>query len=86
MIIKCSVEKGVVLAPKADLLVSNVSGDILIKDGVLTATGISGETRGSSTRGGELTIGLPHDNPLFHLDLPLEADLSELPAVLDHLE
>ncbi len=85
MTLKCPIEKGVVLAPKTGLLVSNVSADVLIKNSVLTATRISGKTRGSSTRGGELTIGLPHDNPLFHLDLPVEADLSELPAVLNHL-
>ncbi len=25
---------------------------------------------------------MPHDDPLFHLDLPITADLSELPEVL----
>ena len=86
MTLKCPVEKGVVFAPKADLLVSNVSGNIEIKGGVLTATHVSGKTnKGSSTQEGELTIGLPQENPLFHLDLPIEADLSELPAVLGSL-
>ncbi|MGC8493980.1 MAG: AsmA-like C-terminal domain-containing protein [Syntrophobacteraceae bacterium] len=80
--LQCSVEKGVVLAPKADLLVTNVSANLAIQGGVLSATDLSGHTRGSSTQGGELIMGLPHDNPLFHLDLPLTADLSELPAVL----
>ncbi len=80
--LQCSVEKGVVLAPKADLRVTNVSGNLAIQGGVLTATDLSGHTNGSSTQGGELIMGLPHDNPLFHLDLPLTADLSELPAVL----
>ena len=83
--VKCPSEKGVVLAPAADLLVSNVSANILIKDGVLTTTNISGQTRGSSTRDGALTLGLSHDNPVFHLDLPIETDLSELPAVLNHV-
>ena len=81
-IIKGSIEKGVVFAPKADLLVSNVSGNVLVKGGVLSATHLSGQTAGSSTSGGELRIGLPHDDPLFHLDLPITADLSELPEVL----
>ncbi|MGO9021881.1 MAG: AsmA-like C-terminal domain-containing protein [Syntrophobacteraceae bacterium] len=80
--IKGSIEKGVVFAPKADLLVSNVSGNVLVENGVLTATCISGQTAGSSTCDGELRIGLPKDNPLFHLDLPITADLSELPEVL----
>ncbi|MGC9195995.1 MAG: AsmA-like C-terminal domain-containing protein [Syntrophobacteraceae bacterium] len=82
MTTKCSVEKAVVMAPKVDLLVSNVSGDILIENGILTATRISGQTRGSSTRDGKLTVGLPHDDHLLRLELPFEADLSELPAIL----
>ncbi len=82
---KCTIEKGVVLAPKADLLVSNVSGDIQIKGGILTATHVSGQTPGSSTQGGELTVGLPHQDSFFHMVFPVEADLSELPPILTHL-
>ncbi len=85
MTTKCSIEKAVVMAPKVDLLVSNVSGDILIKNGILTATHISGQTNGSSTRDGELTVGLPHNDHSLHLDLPVKADLSELPAILDRV-
>ncbi len=80
--IKGSIEKGIVFAPKADLLVSNVSGNVLVEGGVLSGTHLSGQTAGSSTSDGELRIGLPRDNPLFHLDLPITADLSELPEVL----
>ncbi|SPJ14720.1 putative Membrane protein-like [Syntrophobacter sp. SbD2] len=80
--IEGSILKGVVFAPKADLLVSNVSGNVLVKDGILNATHVSGQTAGSSTSGGELRIGLPRDDFLFHLDLPITADLSELPDVL----
>ncbi len=77
-----SLEKGVVFAPKAELLVSNVSGDVVVEDGILSAWHLSGQSAGSSTRDAELEIGLPHDNHLFHLDLPVVADLSELPDVL----
>jgi hypothetical protein len=80
--IKCSIEKGVVFAPKAELLVSNVSGKVTIEDGILNATDISGQTAGSSTSNGALRIGLQKDDSTFHLDLPLIADLSELPEVL----
>ena len=80
--IKGSIEKGVVFAPKADLLVSNVSGNVLIENGILNATDISGQSGGSSTSNGVLRIGLPKDDDTFHLDLPLSADLSDLPEVL----
>jgi len=84
-ILKGSIEKGSVFAPKAGLLVSNVSGNVVIESGILTATRLSGRTAGSSTSGGEMRIGLPKDNPLFHLDLPITADLSELPEVLERV-
>lgn len=80
--IKGSIKKGVVFAPKADLLVSNVSGNVLVEDGILNGAHLSGQTAGSSTSDGELRIGLRRDDPLFHLDLPITADLSELPDVL----
>ena len=80
--IKGSIEKGVVFAPKADLLVSNVSGNVLIENGILNATDLSGQTAGSSTSNGALRIGLQKGDSTFHLDLPLIADLSELPEVL----
>jgi hypothetical protein len=83
--IKGTIEKGVVFAPKADLLISNVSGNVLVEDDVLSATNLSGQIAGSSTSGGELKIGLPRDNYLFHLDLPITADLSELPEVLNRV-
>ena len=67
-------------------MISNVKGDLLIKDGVLEATNVSGRTAaGSSTTNGVLRIGLPKDNLLFHLDLPLEANLSELPEILQRV-
>jgi len=83
--LKSSIEKGTVFAPKADLLVSNVSGNLLVEGGVLIASHLSGQTAGSSTSDGVLKIGLRHEDPLFHLDLPITADLSELPEVLNRV-
>jgi hypothetical protein len=80
-----SIEKGFVFAPKCDLLVSNVSGNVVIENGVLKGTRLCGQTDGSSTSDGELTIGLPKENHLFHMDLPIKADLSELPDVLNRV-
>jgi hypothetical protein len=77
-----SIEHGAVFAPKANLLVSNVSANLLIKDGMLEATGISGGTAHSSTSNALLRIGLQQHNPPFHMDIPIETDLSELTEVL----
>jgi hypothetical protein len=80
--VRGSIENGVVFVPKPNLLISNVRANVLIEGGILEATNVSGRTAGSSTGNATLRIGLRGHDPLFNLDLPLEADLSELPAVL----
>ncbi len=78
-----SLKRGLIFAPKADLLVSNVFGDVIIEDGILIGTGLSGQSGGTTTTGGTLKIGLAKGETPFHLDLPLSADLTDLPPVLD---
>lgn len=84
--IRGSLENGTVMAPKVDLLISNVHGDVVIVDGILDATGLTGKTAtGSATSNGTLKVGLRKGDVPFHLDLPLNADLSELPEVLNRV-
>ena len=80
--IRGSIENGTIMAPKVDLLVSHVHGDVVIANGILEATGVSGGTAGSSISNGVLKVGLMEGDAPFHLDLPLNADLAELPEVL----
>ena len=76
--IKGSIQKGAVFAPKAELLVSNVSGNVLIENGILNATDVSGQSGGTSTTNGVLRIGLPKGDDSFHLDLPLSSRSSRV--------
>lgn len=76
-------ERGTILAPKVELLVSNAWGDVVVANGVLDGTNLAGTTAaGSSTTNGVLKVGLIKEDPTFHLDLPLKAELSELPEIL----
>ncbi len=77
-----TLEHGTVFAPKAELLVSGVHGDVYIEDGILYARNLTGKSGGTSTREGVLKVGLRKEDPTFHLDLPLDADLADLPEVL----
>ncbi|MEN6437149.1 MAG: AsmA-like C-terminal domain-containing protein [Syntrophobacter sp.] len=77
-----TLEHGTVFAPKAELLVSGVHGDVYIEDGILDARNLAGRSGGTSTDGGVLRVGLRKEDPTFHLDLPLDADLADLPEVL----
>jgi hypothetical protein len=80
--VRGSIENGVVFVPKPNLNISDVRGNLVIEGGVLDATNLSGHTAGSSTSNATLRIGLKEHNAPFHMDIPLEADLSELPDVL----
>lgn len=83
--IQGTMQRGTIFAPKVDLIVSDVWGEVVVTDGILYGTSLTGKTEGSSTTGGSLKIGLrPGDVP-FHLDLPIDADLSELPDVLNRV-
>lgn len=80
-----SIKKGLILAPKAELLVSDVVGDVTIEEGILIGTGLFGKSGGTTTNNGTLKMGLGKGDVPFHLDLPLNADLTDLPPVLDRL-
>lgn len=77
-----TLDHGTVFAPKAELLVSGVHGEVYIENGILYAKNLKGKSGGTSTTGGFLRVGLRKEDPTFHLDLPLDADLADLPEVL----
>ncbi|MHC1728870.1 MAG: AsmA-like C-terminal domain-containing protein [Syntrophobacteraceae bacterium] len=81
-IITGSMTNGAIYISKVDLLIKEASGDVVITGGILEGTNLSGRTKGSSTSGGQLRVGLKGGDAPFHLDLSLTADLSELPDVL----
>ncbi len=82
--IRGTMENGKIAPPKTGLLVLQVRGEVVVSDGILDGSGLSGKTAlGSSTSGGTLKIGLRKGDVPFHLDLPLDANLAELPEVLE---
>ncbi len=84
--IKGRIEKGTIFPPKAELLVEDARGDVTVSNGILEAMNLYGKTAtGTTTFDGSLRIGLRGGDAPFHLDLPLDADLSELPDVLNRV-
>ncbi|MHB8987732.1 MAG: hypothetical protein ACYC6S_03000 [Desulfobulbia bacterium] len=74
-----------VKVPEVDLLLTNVKGKLRIEKGLLIVDGEEAEMGKSRGRNGHLVLGLPDDDFTFKLDVDLEADLAELPAVLARL-
>ncbi len=83
--LRARLENGLIFPPKAELLVMNVKADARVVNGILEGDNIFGNSAGTYTRNGNLRIGLRKEDGTFHLDLPVDADLSELPPILNRL-
>lgn len=76
---------GIISIPEVNLNITDVSGRAVIQNGILTAENIAGNYKKTRARQGSLKIGLLSDVNLFHLDVNLNADVSELPTVLNRV-
>jgi hypothetical protein len=75
-------ENGRLFIPEAALDLKDVFGDAEISGGTLSGTALSARLQTSRGQDGTLQLGLTGDDPAFHLDIAVKADLSELPPVL----
>ncbi len=78
-------QDGKVSVPKINLNLTGVSGDVVISDGVLHGSRVSVNLDKSTGRDGSLELGLGKDNDLFHLEILLDADLTDARSVLQRV-
>lgn len=71
--------------PEVDMVLTNIRGKMRIEGGILTVDADQAQMGNSRGKNGRLILGLPDDDFLFKLDVDLDADLAELPEVLDRL-
>jgi len=73
---------GEIFVPKVDLDLTDVEGDVTISKGIIEGKNLKAQMGASNCLDGSLKLGLEGENAPFHLDLTLEADLSQLPPIL----
>ena len=73
---------GEIYVPRPNLHVDQVKGDVLISRGTLKGSNLHGLTGNSIGSNGNLIVGLVGDDPPFHLDIDIDANLADLPPVL----
>jgi len=78
-------ENGKIFVPKADLDLTDVSGDVTISKGILYGKTLKAQMNTSKCLDGSLKLGLKGKDAPFHLDLTLSADLAQLPPILKHV-
>ena len=80
--IKSNITSGEIFVPGVDLDLTDVAGDVTISKGILKGKNLKARMGTSKCLDGSLELGLEGQDALFHLDLTLEADLSQLPPIL----
>lgn len=80
--IKSNITSGEIFVPEVDLDLTDVAGDVTISKGILKGKNLKARMGASKCLDGSLELGLEGKDALFHLDLTLEADLSQLPPIL----
>jgi len=86
MSIQAHVKDGEILLSDLGLDLQGVTGNIVIANGILEGNNLMASLGNSTGSKGNLKLGLVQkDTTPFHLDLDLNADLSEVPPVLKQL-
>jgi len=86
--IKGNMLAGEITVPACDLNLKDVKGKVVIAKGTLEAKNLEGRLGKSRASKGTLKLGLEglkEKNVPFHLDIGLEADLTQLPPILKRL-
>ena len=85
ILIKGSMNNGTILTPKSDLKITEASGSVSLTKGVLYGKQLSGRLGNSYGTEGKFAIGLIGKQAPFYLETRIEADLSQLPPILQRL-
>ncbi len=85
LVIRGEMHEGRIRVPGGPLDLREVSGRAVISGGILTGENLSARLGRSRGLGGTLRLGLVGDARPFHLDIGVQADLADLPPVLERL-
>jgi len=85
IVIKGQMTQGKIFIPGAELHLDGVIGDALISAGILHGENLEAQLGNTSGRDGNLTIGFNKDLAPFHINIGVNADLSQLPPVLSRV-
>ncbi|UCG06935.1 MAG: hypothetical protein JSV83_24060, partial [Desulfobacterales bacterium] len=85
MVIRGQMQKGKIFIPEVKLDLDRVEGGAVISNGILRGQHLKAHMGDSVGQNGNLTLGLNADITPFHLDIMVQADLSQLPPVLNRV-
>lgn len=83
LLITADVEKAPIFIPGAELKLDEASGPIKIERGALSGYGLSAKMGNSTAFDSSLYLQITTEDDTFHLKLNLNADLAQLPPILN---
>ena len=84
-VIQGSLVGGKISIPEVSLHLENVRGDATIENGILKGENAEAQMGNSFGKQGKVAISLTGDASPFHIEGLIQADLSQLPPILDNL-
>jgi len=85
MVIWARMRQGKLFIPPVNLNLDRVEGTIRISDGTLKGHNLKARSGKSHGQNGQFTLALNENLVPFHLDINLQADLSQLPPLLERV-
>jgi len=85
MVIHGQMRNGEIYIPDARLDLKDVAGEVVISRGILQGENLRARLGNSLGQNGKLKLGLIGDAAPFHLEVDVQADLSQLPPILKGL-
>jgi hypothetical protein len=85
ILIKGNIVEGKIFVPKAHLYFEDVSGDVVISQGVLEGRNLEAQLENAHGREGTLRLGLKGKDAPLHLETMMEVHLSQVPPLLRRL-
>jgi hypothetical protein len=82
ILIKGNIVEGKIFVPKAHLYFEDVSGDVVISQGVLEGRNLEAQLENAHGREGTLRLGLKGKDAPLHLETMMEVHLSQVPPLL----
>jgi hypothetical protein len=85
ILIKGNIVEGKIFVPRAHLYFEDVSGDVVISQGILEGRNLEAQLENAQGREGILRLGLKGKDAPLHLETMMEVDLSQVPPLLKRL-
>lgn len=85
LVLEGRMTRGKLYIPKSGLDLEDVFGDVVIAGGVLRGEKLKARLGNSIGQDGSLVMDLNKNSETFHLDIEIQADLSQLPPVLNRV-